>query len=44
MKEKAIILVGGTRIGKSTLFNLILNKRMIGQKKGKNVSYCLMTD
>lgn len=33
IKRKAIILVGLSRAGKSTVFNYILNKPMIGKGK-----------
>jgi putative ribosome biogenesis GTPase RsgA len=32
LKEKAIILMGNTRVGKSTLFNHLLHFPMIGVK------------
>ena len=39
LHEKAIILIGPTRVGKSTLFNLLNGKLLIGKGKGLNTSY-----
>jgi GTP-binding protein EngB required for normal cell division len=38
-RTKAIILVGLTRVGKSTVFNWILHKPMVGKGVGANTKY-----
>lgn len=43
LKDTATILVGGTRIGKSTLFNLLLAKLLMGKGKGLNTWYDLQS-
>jgi GTP-binding protein EngB required for normal cell division len=44
MNKKAIILVGDTKVGKSTLFYYLLKKEMTGKKVKRDVQYQILFD